>query len=120
MSKLMIAVVDDDFRVTESLENLFLSVGFEVFAFESAESFLASTDSCTLSCLISDIEMPGMKGEDLVRTVRTVNEQLPIVLISGHRERMEEAVLIKIGANAFFPKPFNAVALLDKVKELIK
>jgi FixJ family two-component response regulator len=120
MSERIIAVVDDDFRVTESLENLFASAGFVVCAFESAEAFLASEYTDRLSCLISDIEMPGMKGEDLVKTVRSRNAKLPIVLISGHRERMEEAIYTKVGANAFFPKPFNAAALVEKVKDLLQ
>lgn len=115
----MIVVIDDDFRVLESLENLLISEGFDVELFESADHFLASGDLEQVQCLVTDLEMPGTKGDELVKVLRAKEVVLPVVVISGHRDNFDRTALLDLGADAFFPKPFDPDAVLGTIRSLI-
>ncbi|MGH7531324.1 MAG: response regulator transcription factor [Gemmatimonadales bacterium] len=107
---LLIAVVDDDESVRESLPDLLRSLGFAACAFASAEEFLGSDSVDQVHCLILDIAMPGMSGPDLQRELRRRRKPIPIVFITAHRDgtasaRVDEAV------ECLF-KPFSEGALM--------
>ena len=72
-----IAVVDDDYRILESLESLLESAGHSVYLFLSAEAFLEADILANVDCLISDIGMPGMDGFKLLRLIRVGRPTLP-------------------------------------------
>lgn len=114
-----VAVIDDDFRVLEALENLLVSVGFESLLFSSAEEFLDADVISSVDCIISDIEMPGMSGIDLVRSVRSTNRTLPIILISAHHDRSDASDYIDVGANLYFSKPVDGEELLHALRNLV-
>lgn len=119
-SKPIIAVVDDDTRVQEGLENLFSSVGFETALFSTAESFLEAKILPVLLCLITDVKMPGMSGVDLLKMIRATNVDLPIIIISGHHDSEDSSLFLDLGANAFVAKPFDTRLLLEAVNELTR
>src|SRR5437868_3627934 len=75
----LVAVVDDDESVRESLPDLLREFGFAVQAFASAEEFLASDCIGQTRCLLLDIAMPGMTGPDLQRGLERRREEIPIV-----------------------------------------
>jgi two-component system, LuxR family, response regulator FixJ len=116
----MIAVVDDDVRVQEALENLLSSVGFDIVLFSSAESFLDAKILPAVLCLITDVKMPGMSGVDLLKTIRSTNVDLPIIIISGHHDSTDSSIYLDLGANAFVAKPFDTRLLLETVNELTR
>src|SRR6202142_3879143 len=80
----IVAAVDDDFRVRESLENLIESAGYEPVVFSSAEEFLQSGTLTAATCVITDVRMPGMDGIELQRRIRFVRPALPVIFISAH------------------------------------
>lgn len=84
--KSIIAIVDDDQRLLDSLENLLESAGHVVRAFSSAQAFLDSNALQDISCLITDIGMPGMDGFELQRVVSERRADFPVILISGRHE----------------------------------
>lgn len=110
---LLIAVVDDDYRVLESLENLLQSSGYRTLLSASAEAFLQSPQRCVVDVLISDIGLPGMSGIDLVRTMQQRAQHLPTILITGRTETHLEQDARKLGVWQFLTKPFDTSALLD-------
>ena len=114
----VIAVVDDDTRVQEALENLLASVGFEILLFSSAESFLDAMILPAVLCLITDVKMPGMSGVDLLKVVRSTNIDLPIIIISGHHDSADSSYFLDLGANAFVAKPFDTRILLATINRL--
>ncbi len=112
----LIAVVDDDESVRESLPDLLKEFGFSARAFASAEEFLASGCADQARCLILDIAMPGMSGPDLQRELNQRNNSLPIVFITAHADEALGPRLIKGGAVACLLKPFSDTALLGALQ----
>ena len=111
----LVAVVDDNESVRESLPDLLQHVGFEVRVFASAEAFLASGTIDETSCLILDVGLPGMSGPDLQQELRRRGTLLPIVFITAQGDQSLRPRLIAMGAAACLFKPFSDDALLDAV-----
>ena len=111
-AKPIVALVDDDLRVRESLESLIESAGFTAWVFARAEDFLGGSHLAGTSCLITDVRMPGMNGIDLQRRVRLVRPELPIIFITAHHDEDVEQRAIAEGAAFFIRKPFDAGELL--------
>jgi FixJ family two-component response regulator len=112
----LIAVVDDDISVRESLESLIRSVGMEVRVFGSAEVFLDSTHPRKADCLILDVRLPGMSGVELHRRLLARNHNVPVIFITAHasddRARLEARSDWTV---AYLTKPFGEDELLDAV-----
>ena len=119
IAKSIIAVVDDDPRLIESLEDLLESAGYSVRAFRSARSFLE--DGAALpetDCLIADIGMPFIDGFELEKLVKRTRPELPVILITGRHEIADQQRAIAQG-NRFFRKPFDGRALLTAISQAL-
>src|SRR5262249_31004106 len=114
----MIAVVDDDPRIQESLENLFESAGYGVRKFSSAKSLIDAGLS-DVGCLISDIGMPAVDGFDLHDLVKKVRPDLPVFLITGRDVAGDQQRALANGVCGFFRKPFDGPAMLRAVKDVL-
>ena len=101
----VVAVVDDDPRLLESLEDLLESAGYVARSFSSAGSLLVSGLS-GLDVLITDIGMPGMDGFELRDLVKKARPELPVFLITGRHEIADQDRAQ--GISGFFRKPFDA------------
>jgi FixJ family two-component response regulator len=108
----LVAVVDDDESVRESLPDLLREFGFAVRAFASAEAFLASDCIGQTRCLILDIAMPGMTGPDLQRELTQRRQQIPIIFITAHENETVRSHMLEQGAVECLFKPFSDTALL--------
>jgi FixJ family two-component response regulator len=108
-----IAVVDDDYRILESLESLLESAGHVVHLFPSAEAFLATGVLGDIDCLISDIGMPGMDGFELLHLAQLNRPGLPVILITGREELMNAQPPANL--QNFFMKPFEGKKLLAAI-----
>ena len=112
----LIAVVDDDISVRESLESLIRSAGMAVIVYASAEEFLQSAHPNKLDCLILDVRMPGMSGIELHRHLLASKCKVPVVFITAHasdvRARSEASSDWTV---AYLAKPFSDDELLDAV-----
>ena len=114
----IVAVVDDDHNVLESLEDLLESAGYGARLFASAAAFLDSGSLNEIDCLISDIDMPVMDGIELARVVHVRRPALPIILITGHAYQLDRA---PVAANCYslFKSPSMANALLTTLSEAL-
>jgi FixJ family two-component response regulator len=108
----LVAVVDDDESVRESLPDLLREVGYAVQAFASAEDFLASGDQLRTQCLILDVAMPGMSGPELQRELQRRGTAIPVVFITAHGDETVRPRLLQQGAVDCLFKPFSETALL--------
>ncbi|MBY3314460.1 response regulator [Rhizobium laguerreae] len=114
----LVAVVDDDESVRESLPDLLRVFGFDVQAFSSAAEFLQSPWLGKVECLVLDVAMPGMSGPELQDELDRLNQRIPIVFITAHKDEDERLPLIRRGAIDCLYKPFSDTALkaaLDRV-----
>jgi FixJ family two-component response regulator len=121
MAKLpLIAVVDDDDSVRESLRGLIRSVGLAVAVFASAEEFLSSDDLRNTDCLILDVRMPGMNGLDLQRQLGATDYQIPVVFVTAHGDEEARQRALNGGAVDYLLKPFSEEALLNAIDAALK
>lgn len=116
----LVAVVDDDESVRESLPDLLKLLGFAVEAFSSAAAFLASGCVDQTRCLILDVAMPGMSGPDLQRELTRRRQAIPIVFITAHRDEALRQRLIQQGAVACLFKPFSDADLIDALNVALR
>jgi FixJ family two-component response regulator len=117
--KAVIAVVDDDIRVLESLEELLESAGHRVLSFTGVAAFLAVERSC-VDCLLTDIGMPGTDGFELLEIVKRSNPGLPVFLITGRHEIADQRRAAAKNISGFFRKPFDAQLLLSEVSRALR
>jgi FixJ family two-component response regulator len=115
----MIAVVDDDPRVLESMGDLFESAGYSVRAFSSAR-VLAEAGFVDIDCLVTDIGMPGMDGFELHDLAKKARPDMPVFLITGRHEIGDQQRATAKDITGFFRKPFDGPALLAAVSEALR
>ena len=117
----LVAVVDDDFSVRESLESLIRSVGLEVALSASAEEFLNSPQSRKADCLVFDVRLPGMSGIELHRHLVAQRCEVPVIFMTAHesdnRARSEAASDWTV---AYLTKPFSEDEFLGAVGAALK
>src|SRR5262245_10564374 len=111
----LVAVVDDDESVRESLPHLLNEFGFASQTFASAAEFLASGFVEQTRCLILDVAMPGMSGPELHGELLRRHHAIPIVFITAHEDEFVRPRLIEAGAVECLFKPFSGQALRDAV-----
>src|SRR5499425_222108 len=117
--KELVFVVDDDSSVRESLKNLIRSAGLSVQTFASAQEFLASPLPDVPSCLVLDVQLPGLSGLDLQQELAKAGIQIPIIFITGHGDIPTSVRAMKAGALEFLTKPVNDEDLLDAIQQAI-
>ena len=117
----LVAVVDDDISVRESLESLIRSVGMEVRVFASAEEFLNSAQPRKADCLVLDVRLPGMSGVELHHHLLARNRKLPVIFITAHAS--DDCARLEARSDwtvAYLTKPFDEDELLDAVHAALK
>ncbi len=116
----VIAVVDDDKSVRESLAEFMESVGYEVALFSSAEEFLESARRCDeLRCMILDVRLPGMSGLELFAQLTGSRRSLPTIFITAHADAAVAGCATKPGVVSVLYKPFQPAALLGAVRSAL-
>ncbi len=113
----LIYVVDDDASVREALGSLIRSAGLEVETFASAQEFLACSRADVPSCLVLDVQLPGLSGLDLQHELAKADVQIPIIFLTGHGDIPTSVRAIKAGALEFLTKPFNDEDLLNAIQQ---
>jgi FixJ family two-component response regulator len=113
-----IAVIDDDDRVLESLQNLLASCGYKAETYSSAELFLTSGALSRTSCIVTDVEMRRMSGLGLLQHVRSRQSDVHVIIITGKPSDNSETFYLERGANGFFRKPIDGDALLTLINNL--
>jgi FixJ family two-component response regulator len=119
-SDAVIAIVDDDPSVREGLSSLIRSAGLQIETFASAQEFLARPGAEAPSCLVLDLQLPGLSGLDLQKRMAEVGLEIPIVFLTGHGNIPASVQAMKAGAVEFLTKPFDEQDLLQAIQEAIE
>jgi FixJ family two-component response regulator len=109
----LISVVDDDEAVREATTGLMQSLGYIAAAFPSAEDFLQSREMTRTSCLIADVNMPGMSGLDLHRRLSASGKAFPTILITAYPDERVRQGAMNAGVICYLSKPFDEGDLLS-------
>jgi len=116
----VVAIVDDDPSVRRSLQRLIRSAGWRAEPFASAQEFLASPRTDAPSCLLLDLQLPGLSGLDLQKQLAEVGLEIPIVFLTGHGDIPASVQAMKAGAVEFLTKPFDEQDLFRAIQEAIE
>jgi DNA-binding NtrC family response regulator len=115
-----VLVVDDDASMRDSLSNLIRSVGLSVHTFASAQEFLVRRRPAGPSCLVLDVELPGLSGLDLQQEIIKGDAPLPIIFITGHGDIPMTVRAMKAGAIEFLTKPCREEDLLRAIDQAMR
>jgi FixJ family two-component response regulator len=115
-----IAIIDDDEAVRDSTQWLLQSLGFRTVTFASAEEFLNSGDLQEISCVISDVRMPGMSGPELQTVLRERSISTPVIFITAFVDDHIKRCTLAAGAFGFLAKPVAEAALVSCIHSAIE
>jgi FixJ family two-component response regulator len=116
----LIAIVDDDEFFRESVRRLMRSLGYTVEAFQSAADFLASPRLGKTTCLIADIQMPGVRGNELYVRLIEAGHKIPTILVTAYPEDATRARALKDGIVCYLRKPFDDNDLMDCIRKAVE
>ena len=116
MNDAVVYVIDDDDAVRESLDFLLRTAHLEVRTYNSASAFLMSLPRSASGCIITDVRMPEISGTDLLKRLRDLGINIPVIVITGHGDVPLAVEAMKLGAADFFEKPFDG----DKVVAAVR
>jgi FixJ family two-component response regulator len=108
----LISIVDDDESMRESTKGLVRSHGYQAATFASAEEFLQSERVGDTSCLIADVQMPGLSGIDLQSWLIARGVRVPTIFITAFPEEGTRLRAMTAGAVGYLGKPFSEESLL--------
>ena len=116
----LISIVDDDETVREGTVDLFKSMGFVVATYPSAADFLNSTHLHNTSCLIADVQMPGMSGFELHNRLVMSGNIIPTILITAYPDDRARSRALQAGVTCYLVKPFSYKDLLTCVRKALE
>jgi two-component system, LuxR family, response regulator FixJ len=116
----IVHIIDDDEALRDSLTFLLRAAGFQVTSYASAAAFLNTLPAPGLSCIISDVRMPGLSGIDLLRRLKELGVRMPVIVVTGHGDVPLAVEAMKFGAVDFLEKPFDDEVLLASVRSALQ
>jgi FixJ family two-component response regulator len=108
-------VVDDDPSMRKGIGNLLRIHGFHAALFDSAESLQNHKDFSRAFCIILDINLNGVSGIALRRTLAISGINLPIIYITGNDDHATRTAAIASGCAAYLSKPFLPKSLVESI-----
>jgi FixJ family two-component response regulator len=115
-----IAIVDDDEAVRKATGSLLRSLGHHIAIFATAQEFLNSAHLLETSCLITDVQMPGMSGIELQAHLKAEGRKFPVIVITAFpNDRVRERAM-QNGASCVLTKPFSEETLTDCLDRALK
>ena len=116
----LVYVVDDDVSAREGVARLIRSAGLMAKTFASGEEFLAAPRPRKPSCLVLDVNLPGLNGLDLQHELAKSDVEVPIIFLTGHGDIPMTVRAVKAGAVNFLTKPFDDEELLNAIRQCIR
>jgi FixJ family two-component response regulator len=111
----VIAILDDEDSVRNALVRLLRTAGFAACSFASADELLKSWHLARPDCLLLDLHMPGMSGEDVQQALNKAGATFPVIIITAQDAPASREHCMRLGAVAYLCKPLDAAALLRAV-----
>lgn len=119
MSEAVVHVVDDDADARDSLAFLLEAADYQVQAYADAWAFLEALPKAAPGCVITDVRMPGMSGQELVKRLKAEGAALPVVMITGHGDIPMAVEAMRDGVVDFIEKPFSEARILAALERAL-
>ena len=108
----VISIIDDDRGMREAMKSLIRSLGYDAQTFSSAEEYLQSgAEDC--ACLVLDVQMPGMSGDDLQDQMVSNGDKTPVIFVTAFSDQGVRRRTLQAGAYGFLRKPFNDTEFIE-------
>ena len=114
--KRFVTIIEDEQEIGESLSIFLRRKNFEVKHYLSAEEFFSDRDAATDCIYLVDWNLPGIKGIDIIRTIRTRDKFSPIFMVSANSQSQDILQGLKAGADDYLTKPFDFDALAVRIE----
>ena len=118
-SKSTVFVLDDDPAVQESLSVLVQMMGLPTECYSSVSEFLDVYDASRPGCLLLDLRLPG-GGDSLLKKLSDLKSPLPVIVITGHGDIETRKMVMKLGAVAYYEKPFDSRELCESIRQVLE
>ncbi|BAF88280.1 response regulator receiver [Azorhizobium caulinodans ORS 571] len=115
----MITIIDDDEFVRLATESFMRSLGFETRTFACAEDFFSSPLRHATDCIITDVQMPGMSGVELLARLRAEGSAVPVIVVTAFPSDRIRSRATELGALGFFPKPFSGADIVACIEKAV-
>lgn len=115
----LVAVVDDEKPVRTALRRLLRAAGMEAEAFASGAEFFEGIESRRPECVVLDLHLPGMDGEQILERIRRMAEPVPVIIVTAHDTEVARARCLAAGAAAYLCKPLDDRLLLNAISAAI-
>ena len=112
----MVYLVEDDLSVVRSFRLLLDSHGIDLRSFSTAEDFLQSTNTGPGDILILDINLPGMKGTELLKVLDEKGIRAPVIIVTAFDNAASREICSRYGVKAYMRKPVSGKALIDLIE----
>jgi FixJ family two-component response regulator len=116
----VISIIDDDESVRAATDRLVRSLGFVALTFSCADDFLRSPRLHDTSCVITDVQMPGMSGVELQSVLVASGKNIPIIFITSFPDERIRTRAMEAGAVGFLSKPFKGATLIQYIDDALK
>lgn len=116
----IVSIIDDDASVRAATDGLVRSLGYRAETFASAEDFLQSDRVGDTSCLITDVQMPGLSGVELQSLLNARGTPMPIIFITAFPEERIRRSVLEAGAVGFLSKPFSEAHLIEHLQTALE
>src|SRR6516165_2812037 len=116
----LISIVDDDALARDGIRELVESLGYKAIAFASAQHFLASRVLAETTCLITDVQMPGLNGLELQEALQSLGQQTSVIVITAYPNEKHRTRALENGAVGYLSKPFDDESLIECLSAAIK
>jgi FixJ family two-component response regulator len=116
----LISIIDDDALARDGIRELVESLGYKAASFSSAEHFLTSSAMAETTCLITDVQMPGLSGLELQEALRSQGHRTPVILMTAYPNESRRNRAIAGGAVGFLSKPFDDTSLIEYLAAAIE
>jgi len=114
-----IMVVEDEPEIRNIMKSILQSQGYNPHCFESAEMAIASFKRDKFNMLITDLGLSGLNGWELIKSIRKVDQTIPILIVTGWGNEINQDRLKENSVNAMIAKPFKIDQILSTVHELL-
>jgi len=116
----VVAVVDDDASLRRALARLLRVMGYETMTFASAEAFLQAGLQKSPACLVLDVWLPGISGLALLEHLASLDNTLPVILITGRDDAQIHLRAVKMGVVAYLRKPLDEQDLRQALQRALE
>ena len=120
MEKILVSIIDDDEPVRKATARLLMSAGFRAETFASAEEFFNSGLGRSPSCLIVDMQMPGISGLQLYARLVASGTPVPTIIITAYPDERVRARALRAGIISYLGKPFSADELIECIRSVTR